>query len=78
MKRGILFSDILEDDQVIEQLVIHQCYRKEILIGPHNEVGHPGQERTARLMRPEVGSDIVDWVTKCERCYRHNDYGILT
>jgi len=75
MKRGILFREILEDDQVIEQLVIPQCYRKEILIGLHNEVGHPGQERTARLMRyryywPGVGSDIVDWVTKCERCVR--------
>ena len=75
MKRGILFRQIKEEDRVIEQLVIPECYREEVLKGLHNDVGHPGQERTTRLMRerfywPGVGADIADWVQKCDRCIR--------
>ena len=75
MKRAILFRQIKEDDRIIEQLVVPECYREEVLKGLHNDVGHPGQERTTRLMRerfywPGVGTDIADWVSKCDRCVR--------
>jgi hypothetical protein len=75
MKRGILFRNIKEEDKQIEQLVLPNCYKTEELKGLHNEVGHPGKERTMRLMRdryywPGMSSDVDRWISKCDRCIR--------
>ena len=75
IRRGILFRVLKEEDSVIEQLVVPPCYREEILRGLHNDVGHPGQERTMRLIRdrfywPGVGVDVTNWINSCERCIR--------
>ena len=55
--------------------MVPPCYREEILRGLHNDVGHPGQERTMRLIRdrfywPGVGADVTNWINSCERCIR--------
>jgi len=75
MKRGILFRQVLDEGNTIEQLVVPQGYREEILKGIHNDMGHPGQERTMRLIRdrfywPGVASDVTEWISKCDRCLR--------
>ena len=75
IRRGILFRVLKEEDSAIEQLVVPPCYREEILRGLHNDVGHPGQERTMRLIRdrfywPGVGADVTNWINSCERCIR--------
>jgi len=75
IKRGILYRVIHDEDQVIEQLVVPDCYKKDILKGVHDNVGHPGKERTMRLMRerfywPGMAAEIDDYVNKCDRCLR--------
>ncbi len=75
IKRGILFRCTEENEKQMEQLVIPRCYRPEILKGLHNDMGHPGQERTMRLAReryywPGIGTDVADWISNCDRCRR--------
>ena len=47
----------------------------DILKGLHTDVGHPGIERTNRLIRtrffwPGMSTDVEDWIKKCDRCLR--------
>lgn len=51
IKRGILYRIVQENDKALEQLVLPQCYRKEILRGLHDNIGHLGRERLLRLLR---------------------------
>lgn len=77
VKRGVLYRN--HNDPVsgvtITQLVIPKCYRNEIMTSLHNQVGHPGQDRTNKLIRerfywPGMGTDIIQWVSSCDRCIR--------
>jgi transposase InsO family protein len=75
IKRGILFREIEENEEKIEQLVVPECYRQDILKGLHTDIGHPGIERTTRLIRqrffwPGMTSDIENLVKQCDRCLR--------
>ena len=75
IKRGILFRNITDCEEVVEQLVIPTQYREDILKGIHDQSGHPGQERTLRLLReryywPGMATDVKTWVSKCDRCIR--------
>ena len=75
MKRGILFRNVQDDDKVIEQLVLPAKYRKDVLRGLHNDVGHPGKERTMRLLKeryywPGMSSAVDSWVNRCDSCIR--------
>lgn len=75
MKRGILFRKIHENERDIEQLVLPDVYKAEVLKGIHDDVGHPGVERTTRLVRerffwPGMLADIEQHVKKCNRCLR--------
>ena len=75
MKRGLLFRVICEDEKDVEQLVVPMNYRNDILKGLHNDVGHPGKERTLRLLRerfywPGMSSSVDAWKTDCNRCIR--------
>ena len=75
MKRGILFRTVEDNGKEIEQLVVPYCYKEEILKGLHNDVGHPGQDRTIKLVRerfywPGMGKEIAEYVERCERCIR--------
>ena len=51
MKRGVLFRNVLKEDEVIEELAIPEACRKEVLMGLHDNVGHPVSERTMKLLR---------------------------
>ena len=81
MKRGILFRHVVDPDGEIDQLVVPDSYHQEILTGLHNQVGHPGIERTTRLIRerfywPGMTSEIENYVKGCDRCIRAKDRGI--
>jgi len=54
---------------------VPKVYQKEILKSLHDDFGHPGQERTTKLVRerfywPGVGKDIAEYVKQCDRCVR--------
>jgi hypothetical protein len=73
MKRGILYRHL--EEQNIDQLVIPTCYRNDILKGLHDDVGHPGRERTSALLRerfywPRMIADVDNHLSKCSRCLR--------
>jgi hypothetical protein len=73
MKRSVLYRKILDGDSEREQLVLPEKYRKEKLNGLHTDVGHPGRNRTLRLLReryfwPGIFSDTEEYISKCERC----------
>ncbi|XP_053372981.1 uncharacterized protein LOC123532109 [Mercenaria mercenaria] len=75
IKRGILFREIEEDTTKKEQLCIPEVYKEEILRGLHTDVGHPGRERTLRLIRerffwPGMTADIDMFISSCDRCLR--------
>lgn len=74
-KRGILFRKVQDPDGDIEQLVLPKNYISQVLKGLHDDAGHPGRERTTRLMRdrfywPGMTADIEDWIGRCDRCLR--------
>ena len=52
MIRGILYREVNDDDNItLQQLVLPKVYHKTVLQGLHNDVGHPGQDRTLSLVR---------------------------
>jgi len=53
--------------------VLPRCVQHEVLRGLHDEVGHPGIERTTRLIRerlfwPGLSTDVKSWMKKYFRC----------
>ena len=75
IKRGILFRVVHDIEGEKEQLVLPECYKKEVLMGLHNNIGHPGKERTLKLLRdrfywPRSSTDVEEWIDKCDRCLR--------
>ena len=62
-KRVLLFRRVRDGEQEIQQLVLPLCYKQDVLKGLHDEVGHPGIERTTRLVReiffwPGLSTDV--------------------
>ena len=48
METGVLYRRVQQEGRIIEQLILRECYRKEVLKGLHDDVGHPGRDRTIR------------------------------
>lgn len=76
-----MFRVVKDQDTETEQLVIPNCYRKDILKGLHNDIGHPGKERTMRLLReryywPGMYSCVNQWIDRCDRCIRRKPHDI--
>ena len=55
-KRGLLFRRVRDGEQEIQQLGLPLCYKQDVLKGLHDEVGHPGIERT-------TSTDVEAWVS---------------
>ena len=73
--RGLLYRKHHDNEQEINQLVLPTSFKTQVLQGLHNDVGHPGKDRTASLVRdrfywPGYTSDIDKWVQRCDRCLR--------
>lgn len=49
--RGILYREIKDGDNIIQQMVLPKVYYTRVLQSLHNEVGHPGRDRTLSLIR---------------------------
>ena len=76
LRKGVLFRKSLGvDDKQRFQLVLPSAHRDEALRGIHDDVGHPGFDRTMDLARarfywPRLQSTIEEKCRTCERCIR--------
>ena len=83
MIRGLLYRVIKDDEDTVNQLVVPECYRNDILHGLHNDIGHPGKDRTLSLLIercfwPGMTVSVDKWVSNCERCIRKSSKNIRT
>jgi transposase InsO family protein len=75
LKRGALYREVKTDEDTIYQLVLPRALRKTALEGIHDNVGHPGRDRTLSLARerfwwPGISTQVEDWIKHCPRCLR--------
>ena len=73
--RGVLYRVITDNEEKITQIVIPECYKQHILAGLHDDIGHPGRERTLSLIRerffwPGMTTDVENHVSTCDRCLK--------
>ena len=59
----------------IDQLVLPKCYSESVLVGLHNDIGHPGRERTLWLLKERyfwagMTVDVEQWINRCDRWLR--------
>ena len=72
---GVLYRDTSINEQERKQLVLPSKYITDVLKSLHNDVGHPGRDRTLSLIRdrfywPGMSADVDNWIKKCPRCVR--------
>nr|KAG5692917.1 hypothetical protein BaRGS_031421 [Batillaria attramentaria]KAG5699313.1 hypothetical protein BaRGS_004250 [Batillaria attramentaria] len=80
MKRGVLHRQTKTDEGNKLQVVLPEGFIKRALRGLHNDIGHPGRDRTAGLVRerfwwPGMSRDIESWCQDCPRCIRRKAVG---
>ena len=73
IRRGVLYRKREENGQEMFQLVLPSSCKKPVLTGLHDDVGHPGVERTLSLIRqrfywPNMTKDVNVYVSRCTRC----------
>ena len=73
--RGLLYREVVSENNKKNQLVLPFCYIEKVLMGLHNNIGHPSKDRTMSLLcdrffRPGMTSDTEQWVSNCERCIK--------
>jgi len=73
LKRGVLYRKKMENEKEVHQLVLPHQLRDQVISGLHNDVGHPGIERTLGLIRQRfywtnMAQDVKTAVQECERC----------
>lgn len=74
-KRGVLYREVTTGDETVSQLVIPRSLQKRALSGIHDNIGHPGRDRTLSLAKerfwwPGITKNVEDWVKRCPRCQR--------
>lgn len=76
LRNGVLYRKCKTSDMKFRfQLVLPSSHRDEALRGIHDDVGHPGFDRTMDLARarfywPRLQSTIEEKCKTCERCVR--------
>lgn len=73
--RGILYREVVINEETRLQLILPNNFIHQVLTSLHNDVGHPGRDRTLSLLRdrfywPCMSSDVEDWIKNCGRCVR--------
>lgn len=73
--RGLLYREVVSENNKKNQLVLPFCYIEKVLMGLHNNKGHPSKDRTMSLLRdrffwPGMTSDTEQWVSNCEICMK--------
>ena len=73
LKHGVLHRRRTIKDEDIYQLVVPPDLRHFALHGVHQEMGHPGCDRTLGLLQsrfywPSMRADVKEWVKTCGNC----------
>ena len=73
--RGLLYRVVHVKEEEVHQLVLPSVYIEQVLAGLHNEMGHPGREKTLSLIRDRfvwqgMSADTESWIKNCGRCMR--------
>ena len=73
LKDGILFRSVHSDNGQIEQLVVPRSCRQHILVSLHDNMAHPGRDKTLALVQerfywPKMSTEVINKVAKCRRC----------
>jgi hypothetical protein len=73
--RGVLHRVCTVNGEQRKQIVLPSEFIVTALRGLHNDVGHPGRDRTLSLVRdrfywPNMSKDAETWVQECDRCIR--------
>ena len=80
IRRGPLHKETTVDGEVRTQLVLPSAFVSRALRGLHNDIGHPGRDRTTSLVRerfswPGMAHDVENWCKQCQRCLRRKAAG---
>lgn len=75
IRDNVLLRRRLTDGHETFQLILPAEFRNQALKGLHDDVGHPGRDRTLDLVRsrfywPFMATHIEKYVTHCGRCIR--------
>ena len=73
--RGVLYREVVDKEVKKQQLVLPEKFVAEALMGCHDNVGHPGRERTLAILKdrfywPGMNTTVENWVKGCERCVK--------
>ena len=74
LKKGVLHRRQADQRRgTLEQLVLPNSLRPDVLASLHDDMGHQGYERTMELLRPRVYwpamyREVRDYISSCERC----------
>jgi hypothetical protein len=63
------------DGKEVQQLVLPQKCRKQVLKQLHDDMAHLGRDRTTDLVRrrffwPNMAADVANYISTCDRCLR--------
>ena len=72
---GVLHRVTTTDEGIKHQLVLPIAHASTVIEAMHNDMGHPGKDRTLSLIKdrfywPGMHSDVEKWITECGRCTR--------
>ena len=75
LRDGVIYRKSQANVQVRYQLVLPSEYWEVALKGLHDDVGHPGKDRTLWLLQerfywPRMTSHVHQWIESCERCLK--------
>jgi transposase InsO family protein len=73
IKDGVLYRKVQTDEGVLFQCVIPAQYRAAVFHALHDNMGHPGRDKTLALHRarcywPTMQKDVEQLVQRCRRC----------
>ena len=75
ISRGVLYRLIKIHDEDLYQLVLPPKFREVAIHSSHNDMGHPGKDRTLSILRercywPKMSKHIDTWIEQCDRCVK--------
>jgi len=80
---GVLHRVTTVDEEEKCQLVLPLEHVPIVLEAMHNDMGHPGRDRTTSLVKDRfywsgMYQDITTWIEECGRCIRRKSNNIAT